>query len=305
MHQPCRFPLQCSLFLSQKSSRCSSAHSLFLTSERGLNISTNDGRFSLRYVLFFAPNSSGCLASRSVFLTSERGFNSCTNHGQVSFQCGLFLAPKLSDRFSSRSVFLSSKRGFNSCTNHGRQRFPPMRLISGAKVEWMFLHLFLISDHEKEDLIPAPIMVGFPSDAAYFWHQSWAEVFLPAQCFYHQKEDLILAPIMVRFPSDAAYFCRQSWADVFLPAKCFYHQKENLIPAPIMGRFPSDASYFWCQSRAVVPPPVNSCTNHGQVSIQCVLFLVPKSSGCSSARSSFLTLERGFHICTNGDRVSL
>ena len=86
--------------------------------------------------------------------------------------------------------------------------FPPMRLIFGVKVEWMFLRLFLISDIRK-DFISAPMTIVFPFNASYFG----AKV-----------EWMFLRPFLI---SD--------------------HQKKDLIPAPIMGGFLSDASYFWCQ----------------------------------------------------------
>ena len=77
-------------------------------------------------------------------------------------------------------------------------------------------------------LTPPPVKIGL------------REVPLPVQYFWHQKEDLIPVSIMVGFPYDAAYFWRQSWAVVPPPVHYFCHQKEDLIPAPIMVWFPSD-----------------------------------------------------------------
>ena len=165
----------------------------------------------------------------------------------------------------------------------------------------MFLHPFLISDHQKEDLIPAPMTIVFPFNASYFGAKVEWMFLRPLLISDHQKEDLIPAPIMVRFPSDAAYFWRQSWAIVSLPAQCFYHQKEDLIPAPIMGGFPpmhliSGAKVGQLFLRPFLISDIRKRISYLHQWRSCFplkrLILAPKLSGCSSVRSLFLTIRK-------------
>ena len=72
-----------------------------------------------------------------------------------SLRCILFLSPKSSTCFSSRSLFVTPERGFNCvlfwCQSRADVPLP--------------VHYFW---HQQEDLIPAPITIGFSSDASYF-----------------------------------------------------------------------------------------------------------------------------------------
>ena len=110
-------------------------------------------------------------------------------------------------------------------------------------------------------------MGAFPSDASYFWCQSRAVVPPPVPYIWHQKEDFISAPMTIVFSFNAFYF----GAKVRV-SRCWSSSAHSL------------RMYFWPSEIGF-----NSCTNHGRVSLRCVLFLVPKSGGCSSARSLYIS----------------
>ena len=104
-------------------------------------------------------------------------------------------------------------------------------------------------------------MVGFPSNTAYFFTQKSSGPSSARSLFLSSEEDFITAPIMVGFPSICLIFGTK------VERMFLFH------------------SIFLTSERGF-----NSCTNHGRVSLRCVLFLVPKTGGCSSAHSLFLTI---------------